>query len=122
MSRLVVGVDIIEIERIREAISELQDSFLSRIFTKAELENCHADVSSLAGRFAAKEAVMKALGTGATGVLWCDIEIITDTTGIPFIRLYGSAYEKSLERGMKEFSVSISHCELYAVAVASGTL
>jgi len=122
VSRLVVGIDIIEIERIQEAISECQDSFLSRIFTRAEQKNCNADVASLAGRFAAKEAVMKALGTGATGVRWLDIEIITDQTGMPSVRLHGSAYDESLKRGIREFSVSISHSDLYAVAVAVGSL
>ncbi len=120
MSRLAVGVDIIEIKRIQEAIAELKGSFLSRVFTKAELEDSNANVSSLAGRFAAKEAVMKALGTGATGVRWLDIEIITDTAGAPVVSLYGGAHEKSLERGIQDFSISISHCETYAVAVALG--
>ncbi len=117
--RAAIGVDIIEIGRIERVISERQDSFLKRIYTMAELES-HYNVSSLAARFAAKEAVMKALGTGTRGVNWRDIEILTNMDGAPVIRLHGHALERSKELGIAHFSISISHSRQYAVAFVIG--
>jgi holo-[acyl-carrier protein] synthase len=117
--KTVVGVDIIEIDRIRRAISRSQDSFLNRIYTPAELVYTR-NVSSLAARFAAKEAVMKALGTGTRGVGWKDIEILTNADGEPLIRLYGRALQKSTERGLTRFQVSLSHSRKYAIAFVIG--
>lgn len=114
-----IGVDIVEIERIDRAISEWQDAFLERIYTRAELES-HHNVSSLAARFAAKEAVMKALGTGVRGVSWKDIEILTNGDGAPLIRLHGRALERSREIGIAQFSISMSHSREYAVAFVVG--
>lgn len=114
-----IGVDIIEIRRIERAISEWQDSFLNRIYTRAELES-HHNVSSLAARFAAKEAVTKALGTGVKGVSWRDIEIITNEDGAPLVKLYGRALERSREIGIARFSISMSHSREYAVAFVVG--
>jgi holo-[acyl-carrier protein] synthase len=115
----VVGVDIIEIDRIRRAISRSQDSFLNRIYTPAELVYTR-NVSSLAARFAAKEAVMKALGTGTRGVGWKDIEILTNADGAPLVRLYGRALQKSTELGLTGFQVSLSHSRKYAIAFVIG--
>jgi holo-[acyl-carrier protein] synthase len=120
MPKLAVGIDIIEIKRIEDAILEWQDSFLFKVYTKAELSSCNNAVSSLAARFAAKEAVMKALGTGTVGMRWPDIEIMSDSNGLPVVQLHGSAYEKSLELGIQEFSISISHSDIHAVAVVIG--
>jgi len=114
-----IGVDIIEIDRIKRVISRWQDSFLERIYTPAELEN-HHNVSSLAARFAAKEAVMKALGTGTRGVSWTDIEILTNGSGAPAVRLYGRALRKSVESGIARFQVSLSHSRKYAIAFVIG--
>jgi holo-[acyl-carrier protein] synthase len=114
-----VGVDIIEIDRIRRAISSRQDSFLNRIYTPAELIHTR-NVSSLAARFAAKEAVMKALGTGTRGVGWKDIEILTNADGAPVVRLYGRALQKSEALGLANFEVSLSHSRKYAVAFVMG--
>ncbi len=114
-----IGVDIVEIERIDSAISEWRDAFLERIYTRAELER-HHNVSSLAARFAAKEAVMKALGTGARGVSWKDIEILANGDGAPLVRLYGRALERSKELGIARFSISVSHSRDYAVAFVIG--
>lgn len=119
MSRTTIGVDIIEISRVERVISKWQDSFLKRIYTAAELESC-SNTSSLAARFAAKEAVMKALGTGARGVKWRDIEILTNGDGAPLIRLYGRARERSKEIGIAEFCVTMSHSREYAVAFVIG--
>ena len=114
-----IGVDIIEIGRIDRAISRWQDAFLKRIYTQAEMES-YRNVSSLAARFAAKEAVMKALGTGARGVNWRDIEILTNGDGAPLIRLHGRACERSKELGIAQFSISMSHSREYAVAFVVG--
>ena len=118
-SRTAIGVDIIEIGRINRAISRWQDSFLKRIYTRAELEGPHS-IPSLAARFAAKEAVMKVLGTGTRGVGWTDIEIITNGDGAPLIRLYGRALQKSAEIGVVRFDVSMSHSRKYAIAFVIG--
>jgi holo-[acyl-carrier protein] synthase len=114
-----VGVDIIEIDRVRRAISRWQDSFLNRIYTPAELEYTR-NVSSLAARFAAKEAVMKALGTGTRGVGWKDIEILSNADGAPLVRLYGRALKKSTELGLDGFQISLSHSRKYAIAFVIG--
>jgi holo-[acyl-carrier protein] synthase len=119
VSRTAIGVDIIEISRIERVISRWQDSFLKRIYTGEELESC-SNASSLAARFAAKEAVMKALGTGARGVNWRDIEILTNGDGAPLIRLHGRARERSKEIGIAEFCVTMSHSREYAVAFVVG--
>jgi len=114
-----IGVDIIEIDRIKRAISRWQDSFLKRIYTPSELEN-HGNVSSLAARFAAKEAVMKALGTGTGGVSWTEIEILANGSGAPVVRLYGRALQKSTKAGIARFQVSLSHSRKYAIAFVIG--
>ena len=118
-SKTAIGVDIIEIDRIKRAISRWQDSFLKRIYTPAELES-HHNVSSLAARFAAKEAVMKALGTGTRGVSWTDIEILTNGSGAPMVRLYRKALQKSIKVGIARFQVSLSHSRKYAIAFVIG--
>ena len=118
-SKTAIGVDIIEIDRIKRAISRWQGAFLKRIYTPAELEN-HHNVSSLAARFAAKEAVMKALGTGTRGVSWTDIEILTNGSGAPIVRLYGRALRKSAKVGIARFQVSLSHSRKYAIAFVIG--
>jgi len=118
-SRTAIGVDIIEIARIKRAIARWQDSFLKRIYTQAELES-HHNVSSLAARFAAKEAVMKALGTGTRGVSWTDIEILPNGDGASLIRLYGRALRKSTEIGIARFDISMSHSKKYAIAFVIG--
>jgi len=114
-----IGVDIIEIDRIKRAVSRHQYDFLNRIYTPAELEANH-NVSSLAARFAAKEAMMKALGTGIKGVGWREIEILTNSDGAPLIKLYGRALQKSAELGLSRFEVSLSHSRKYAVAFVIG--
>lgn len=117
---IAVGVDIIEIDRIEEAALTWQDSFLKRVYTEAELESSGDKPWSLAARFAAKEAVMKALGTGAKGMGWKDIEILSNSDGAPFIKLYGRACDKAKEIGMSQFAVSMSHSKEYAVAIVVG--
>lgn len=118
--KITVGVDIIEIERVERAAATLRDSFLKRVYTSAELELSDNEAPSLAVRFAAKEAVMKALGTGARGIGWREIEILANTEGAPFVQLYGKARDKAKDIGLSCFSVSLSHSKQYAVAMVVG--
>ena len=120
MSRIPIGIDIIEIYRIEQAMLSWQNSFLRRIYTGSELETCRNVASRLATRFAAKEAVMKALSTGTIGLNWRDIEVLSGNDGVPSIRLHGRACEKAREMGVKEFSVTMSHSRQYATAFVIG--
>jgi holo-[acyl-carrier protein] synthase len=115
-----IGVDIIEIERVDSAIKRGGKRFLNRIYTETELRTCQDRLSSLASRFAAKEAVMKVLGTSGTGIAWRDIEILTGDDGRPLVKLYGQALNKAAELNLKEVSVSLSDSKQHAVAVAIG--
>jgi holo-[acyl-carrier protein] synthase len=115
-----IGVDIVEIERVESAIEREGERFLNRVYTEAELKTCQDRPSSLASRFAAKEAVMKVLGTGGIGIAWREIEILTGDDGRPSVKLYGQALNKAAELNLKEVSVSLSDSKQYAVAVAIG--
>jgi holo-[acyl-carrier protein] synthase len=115
-----IGVDIVEIERVDSAIKRGGERFLNRIYTETELRTCQNRPSSLASRFAAKEAVMKVLGTGGTGIAWREIEILTGDDGRPLVKLYGQALNKAAELNLKEVSVSLSDSKQHAVAVAIG--
>ncbi|MFC1846268.1 holo-ACP synthase [Chloroflexota bacterium] len=117
-----VGVDIVEISRIRRAVSKWPHAFLERVYTKPEIQYCNNVASRLAARFAAKEAVMKALGTGAKGISWHDIEVTSNSNGAPSIQPYGKAHDKAQENGIKEFSISVSHSKRYAVAFVIGNV
>jgi len=116
-----IGVDIIEIARIDEAVGRFGTRFLQRIYTEPELSLCKAKANRLAGRFAAKEAVMKALGTGVKGVSWREIEVLAKASGEPQIRLYGKAKITESSLGLGEFAVSLSHSKEYAVASVIAT-
>ncbi len=111
------GVDLIEISRIEEVIARHGKRYLERIYTPAELEQLGHETESLAGRFAAKEAVAKALGCGIGDVGWKDIEILGDEQNAPGLTLYGAAADKAKELGLQSWSVSISHSMSHAVAV-----
>jgi len=117
---LFVGVDIIEIDRIDDAIARWGERFLERVYTEAELEVCRGRTPALAVRFAAKEAVMKALGTGTNGVGWQDIEVLPNSDGKPLVFLHSGARKKSEELGMTHLDLSLSHSHHYAVASAVG--
>ncbi len=112
------GVDLIEISRVADVIARHGKHYLERVYTPAELEQCGKNVESLAGRFAAKEAVAKALGTGIGNVTWREIEILGDEQNAPKLYLYGNAESISKQLGLSEWSVSISHSMSHAVAVA----
>ncbi len=114
---LSVGVDIIEIGRIQRAISRWEGRFLGRVYTQAELAVCRGRVSELAVRFAAKEAISKALGTGLVGVSWREMEVLADARGKPLVRLHRRAAARATELGLTEFAISLSHSRDYAVAL-----
>jgi len=96
------------------------ERFLSRIYTETELRSYQDRLSSLASRFAAKEAVMEILGTGGIGIGWREIEILTGDDGRPSVKLYGQALNKATELKLKEVSVSLSDSKQNAVTVAIG--
>lgn len=118
-SILGIGNDIIEIERIREGIATHGERFLNRLFTLKEQEYCskHQDSAPrFAGRFAAKEAIAKALGVGfGEQISWLDIEILSNDDGMPTVHLSKAANERF---GHPKLLLSISHCRLFATAVA----
>lgn len=117
---LVTGVDLIEIERIRDAMKLHGDRFLNRIYTEKEIAENSGRIESLAGRFAAKEAVAKSLGCGIGDVAWKEIEILRGNSGEPILVLHGAAEKKSKDRGVVRWSVSVSHTKTHAVALAVG--
>jgi len=114
--KLATGVDLIEIARIDEMMTRHGKHYLERIFTPAELEYCGKRAESLAGRYAAKEAVAKALGSGIGEVSWKEIEILGDEQKAPILTLHGKAENKAKELGFINWSVSISHNQSDAIA------
>jgi holo-[acyl-carrier protein] synthase len=122
MSVLGIGTDIIECLRIAKMIERHGEIFLTRVYTTHEIEYCTARKASTqhyAGRFAAKEAVLKALGTGWTrGIHWRDIEVRNEMGGKPKIALSGAARELCEKLGITEMHISISHCRTHATAYA----
>jgi holo-[acyl-carrier protein] synthase len=126
MSIIGVGIDIVECLRIAQMIERHGELFITRVYTDIEIEYCttrKAATQHYAGRWAAKEAVLKALGTGwRRGIGWRDIEIRNDRKGTPTVRLRGGAKDVMDRAGIRTLHVSISHCRSYAVAyvVAEG--
>ena len=114
-----VGIDIIEIKRVKKAIERWKEHFLNRVFTFGEINYCQKNKFpefSFAGRFACKEAVMKALGTGLSSeVGWKDFEVIRGNKGRPELLISKQIEEKF---GKPKFLISLSHSKEYAVAVA----
>ncbi len=115
-----IGVDIIEIERIRSVLTRHGERFLQRVFTEQEIQQCRGKALKLAGRFAAKEAISKVLGTGMHGVCWRELEVVQLSTGRPSVRLYGNASLRARKLGLSAFDVSISDLALFSIAVAVG--
>lgn len=118
-----IGTDIIECVRIAKMIEKHGELFLKRVYTYAEIAYCSCRKSAnqhYAGRWAAKEAVLKALGTGwAHGIQWTDIEVVNEIGGRPHIELDGQAKAISQQQGIHEILISISHCRSYAIAYAT---
>jgi holo-[acyl-carrier protein] synthase len=118
MSSFAVGVDIIELERVAAALKRHGGRFRERVYTPLEAAVCRGRLPELAARFAAKEAVMKALGTGARGVAWREIEVLPNRHGKPLVYLHGGARERAGRIGLEGLDVSLSHSRRYAVAFA----
>lgn len=112
------GIDMIALERVERAIERQGQRFLDRIFTAREQRYCNGRIESLAGRFAAKEAVAKALGTGIGDMNWVDIEILNDERGKPQLLLHHHAAEMAAEQGWQAWSISLSHTKTHAIGLA----
>lgn len=114
--RVAVGVDLIEIDRIRRALDDFGDRFLNRIYTERERDRYRNRISELAARFAAKEATSKALGTGIRGIRWREMEVLSNRRGKPVLVLHGSAAQRAKLLGFTDFSVSLTHSRTDAMA------
>lgn len=117
---LAVGVDMIEVARIERGLARFGQRFSDRFFTPAEQQICAGDARRLAGRFAVKEAVGKALGTGIGDIRWVEVEIIHDTRGRPELVLHGSAGKLATDLRLDVWSISLSHTEEHAIGFAVG--
>ena len=117
MAELRTGVDLVEIDRLVGIRKEIRKRFLARVFSECELEEAECDVSQLAARFAAKEAVAKALGCGIGPISWKEIELKCNQSGDFDLVLSGSAEALAAEMGLENWSVSISTTAAYAVAL-----
>lgn len=111
------GIDLIETARLQEAFDKHGDRFRTRVFTQRELAEVGERIDSLAARWAAKEAVAKAFGTGIGSVQWKDIEILRGPNHEPVLHLHGYAKELADKEGLTTWSISLSHTEGYAVAM-----
>ena len=115
-----IGIDIIEITRIKEAIARWGEAFLRRVYTEPELKLYQKQPASLAARFAAKEAVIKALGITDKGIVWREIEILSDANGKPLVHLHGKVQNQAESLGLANLAISLSHSKEYAIAIATG--
>jgi holo-[acyl-carrier protein] synthase len=115
-----LGIDIIKVERIRASLERFGDRFSNRVLTPNEQRYVRGRPETMAGRWAAKEAVSKVLGLGVRGIGWRDIEIERLPTGQPAVRLHGRAKARAEQLGMGRIAVTISHEADYAVAMAFG--
>jgi holo-[acyl-carrier protein] synthase len=120
------GIDLVEIVRIGQMLERHGPRFLERCFTAGERAYCHEGdrrrIERLAARFAAKEAVLKALGTGwRDGIAWTDVEVVREPSGQPGIRLHGEAAEVARDLGVTGWLLSLTHSDAHAVASAIAT-
>ena len=115
-----LGVDIIKVGRIRDTLARFGPRFSHRVLTPAEHRYVRDRPETLAGRWAAKEAVSKVLGLGVRGIGWKEIEVERLPTGQPAVRLHGRAARRAEQLGMDRIALSISHESDYAVAIAFG--
>ncbi|MBN2445793.1 MAG: holo-ACP synthase [Phycisphaerae bacterium] len=124
MSVIAHGIDIVECARIGRMWEDHGDRFVDRLYTPAEREhclNCKTPIERLSGRFAAKEAILKVLGTGLRGGLrWVEMEILPDALGAPVVTLHGAAEQLARSRGIERVLISISHTRQHATASAIG--
>lgn len=111
------GIDLIEVDRIENAIARHGERFLARIFTTAELGKFRENTQSLAARWAAKEAVAKTISTGIGDIEWVEIEILHGPNKEPSLTLYGNAKRLAKEQGLSDWSLSLSHTREHAIAM-----
>jgi holo-[acyl-carrier protein] synthase len=116
----VIGVDMIETERVAQAVSRFGERYLKRVYTARELAYCQGRIPSLAARWAAKEAVSKALGTGIGDVSWQEIEVINQSNCQPTLHLHGAAAALASQLGLSYFAISLSHTKAHAIAFVVG--
>jgi len=116
------GIDIIEVDRIKNSIQKYSDRFKKKIFTQKEIDYCHSQADPakhFAARFTVKEAVLKCFGTGLTGgILWKDIEVGKLNSGQPVLNLHGNGKKLFNQLNLKHIHISITHDKTYAVAHA----
>jgi holo-[acyl-carrier protein] synthase len=121
MPNLAAGIDMVEIDRVRHVLQRFPQRFLERVYTPVEVAVCRGRVHELAARFAAKEAAMKALGTGARGLAWREIEVLPNHRGKPLVYLHGRAAERAEKIGLRGIDISLSHSRDSAIAMVVGT-
>lgn len=119
-----IGTDIIEIDRVKKALQR-NPKILNRLFTDYEItyfNSRNMNIQHIAGGFSAKEAVVKALGTGISGFRWKDVELLRGSSGKPMVKLYNKAKEIAVKNKISTIFVSISHSQNYAMATAVAEL
>lgn len=121
MNTLSHGIDLVSTARIADMLDKHGEHFLSRVFTDAERTYCDASqkrrIEHYAARFAAKEAALKAIGTGwRNGIAWTDVEVLKQPTGRPLLRVHGKVAELAAQQHITRWLVSLSHTESHAIA------
>jgi len=111
------GIDLVEVERLQSVAERYGARFLERVFTSRELNEAGQNPASLAARFAAKEAVSKALGTGIGDITWLEIEVLRGPAREPILQLHGKAAQLAHELKLDSWSVSLSHTQSHAIAM-----
>src|SRR5213082_904748 len=115
---IAIGIDIIEVGRIRNVFEKHGELFLQRVYTEREVWQCRGKATRLAGRFAAKEAISKDLGTGIHGVAWREMEVVQLRSGRPTVTLHGNAKRRAELLGISAFDVSIADLQEFSIAIA----
>ena len=118
---LAVGVDMIEVARIERGAARHGERFYQRFFTEQEQADCNGRFPSLAGRFAIKEAVGKALGTGIGDINWTDVEVVCDARGKPELVLHNQAQQLAAQKGLTKWAISLSHTDTHAIGFVVAT-
>jgi holo-[acyl-carrier protein] synthase len=117
---MAIGIDVIVISRVQRVLDKHPERFLRRVYTPEEVAFCRGRVPELAARFAAKEAVMKALGTGARGLAWREIEVLPNRRGKPLVYLHGLAKARGEKIGIRGIDISLTHEGDLAIAAVVG--